>query len=130
MSSEQSANITSFSENADDFDRRRLQPIDGCSPCGRSSKTSNRQRPPTKVPTVRIYLKLVIACKLLRNLEAAIGIEPMNKGFAVLMDVFFQGRWESELFMGVGLFSGALWMCPSRVGTDPTTCVTLVIHFT
>jgi hypothetical protein len=37
---------------------------------------------PTKVPTVRIYLKLVIACKLLRNLEAAIGIEPMNKGFA------------------------------------------------
>jgi hypothetical protein len=46
--------------------------------------TSNRQTPPTKVPTVRIYLRLVAACKLLKGLEAAIGIEPMNKGFADL----------------------------------------------
>ena len=36
--------------------------------------------PTTKVPTVRIYLRLAIAGKLLKSLEAAIGIEPMNKG--------------------------------------------------
>jgi len=41
------------------------------------------KHPPTKVPTVKFYLRLVTACKLLIDLEAAIGIEPMNKGFAV-----------------------------------------------
>jgi len=32
------------------------------------------KRLPTKVPTVRIYLRLVTARKLLKDLEAAIGI--------------------------------------------------------
>ena len=40
--------------------------------------------PTTKVPTVRIYFRLVTACKLLKRLEAAIGIDPMNKDFAIL----------------------------------------------
>jgi len=52
--------------------------------------TSNRQRPPTKVPTVRFWLRLVTAGKLLKRLEAAIGIEPMNKGFAVLAKLVAQ----------------------------------------
>ena len=30
------------------------------------------------------------SCKLLKGLEAAIGIEPMNKGFAVLAKLFAQ----------------------------------------
>ena len=40
--------------------------------------------PTTKVPTVRIYLRLAIAGKLLKKLETAIEIELMNKGFAIL----------------------------------------------
>jgi hypothetical protein len=31
-----------------------------------------------------ILVKVAELCKLLKDLEAAIGIEPMNKGFAVL----------------------------------------------
>jgi hypothetical protein len=34
-------------------------------------------------PRLRFWLRLLIRCKLLKELEAAIGIEPMNKGFAV-----------------------------------------------
>src|SRR5258708_2716476 len=37
--------------------------------------SSNRQR----LPTLRFWLRLVTVCKLLKDLEAAIGIEPMNK---------------------------------------------------
>jgi len=35
---------------------------------------------------------LVTAYKLLKRLEAAIGIEPMNKGFAVMGKLFAQDR--------------------------------------
>jgi hypothetical protein len=47
---------------------------------------------PHKVPTVRIYLSLVTARKLLKRLEGAIGIEPVNKGFAVLAKLFARDR--------------------------------------
>jgi hypothetical protein len=52
---------------------------------------------PTKVPTVRVYLRLVTVCKLLKNLEAAIGIEPMNKGFAEIFSYHSQKDTEDQV---------------------------------
>ncbi len=37
---------------------------------------------------MRIYFRLVTAGNLLRELEAAIGTEPMNEGFADLIPLF------------------------------------------
>jgi hypothetical protein len=37
-------------------------------------------------------------------LEAAIGIEPMNKGFAVFESLFFPVQSQTELCLLVGLF--------------------------
>jgi len=36
-------------------------------------------------------------------MEAAIGIEPMNKGFAVLKSLFSHVRPDAELYLFVGL---------------------------
>jgi len=45
---------------------------------------------PTKVPTVRFYLRSMIGCKLFKVWEAAVRIELTNKGFAVLAKLFAQ----------------------------------------
>src|SRR2546426_11990460 len=62
-------------------------------PCGRDARDPSNRRlvgPPHKFPTVRFWLRLLIRCKLLKSSEAAIGIEPMNKGFAVIANLFAQ----------------------------------------
>ena len=38
------------------------------------------------------------------DVEAAIGIEPMNKGFAVFESLFFPVQSQTELCLFVGLF--------------------------
>ena|GEM_PF-2126468 len=70
---------------------------------------SNRQTLPTKVPTVRIYLRLVTACKLLKGLEAAIGIEPMNKGFADLCLTTWLRRHKTRMKDEGGRMKGQTW---------------------